>query len=994
MCTIFDTLREEVPLDRVLEVNGHKSKVSCVAHDDATPSMHLYDEHVYCFGCGFHGDVVDVWSAKRGIARPIEAAMDLAREFNIELPEASFGAEAHEKAEERRRKQVSNFQLAKICHNTLKKHPHVREWWEGRGFTPSLQERFLLGTNRDGTEAVIPFWNRSRVQGLIRRKLRGEPKYVLPKAQEFVDGYRPLFIPGPLKGDIFVVEGYVDALAVVVSGSSVIAVGGTDISEVQVKEFRRLLSKGAHAHALPDGDESGIVAARGWARRLYPRVLISEPDYGAEHRKDVADLFAETGAEKTGEHLARLPQASEDLIEIETRIAKDLGSPRRRFDYAAQAIVPLAARISSESARAAALGIVAKRLDGVDVAWLKKAVGEELERLEKETLQQLIRGAEQEEERQREEHRKKVEGVQGEIDALFVPGVLERLRDIAAKVHRVERDEKPLEMAILIALSAQLANLPNGRPSGTSALLTADAGRGKNHLADAAVELLPPEFYLTFEIASGQSLYYAAAEDPDFLKHKFVYPNEIEGVEALIEFLRPMLSKGWCRKFVTDKDASGRNVMREIIVEGPATTIIPTIRNKTDDQLQTRLLMAELEDYVGRVKIHSRAISNLYRPDHAAADYSHERFLWREGLRQLTLFRRVVFRIDHPDFAYDDDQVSHGARLWANLLGLMSAHAWLEQKNRKIIELAKPGEPGEQIIEATPDDYEAAYTIFTKVCERSVINLSDTHRKIAQAVYDLQGDDPTRDGFTTREIGAKGSISHQAVSKHKTFLISSAKLLKEVEGSGLALVAGAEPSWWEGGDLTKGIPTPEQVHSWWNPPPDPSKPRGQRGQAAKTQPEPDTYAENSVHDERGQGVDTSTPSHEEPEGVHEDRGHGHGLSTKGVDSENGSGKPNTGSEEGLSTVSTVSSFCAHNASIGARCVFCEEENAVREYLKHPSPSFEDKAKEALQHYPDLPERVVNNLASEVAYEVFSDAPRGKRARPLVKDKLEEMQRSS
>ena len=59
------------------------------------------------------------------------------------------------------------------------------------------------------------------------------------------------------------------------------------------------------------------------------------------------------------------------------------------------------------------------------------------------------------------------------------------------------------------------------------------------------------------EIASGQSLYYKADEDPEFLKHTFAYPHEIEGAEALWEFLRPMLSKGQAKKIVTAKDADG-----------------------------------------------------------------------------------------------------------------------------------------------------------------------------------------------------------------------------------------------------------------------------------------------------------------------------------------------------------------------------------------------------------------------------------------------------
>ena len=288
--------------------------------------------------------------------------------------------------------------------------------------------------------------------------------------------------------------------------------------------------------------------------------------------------------------------------------------------------------------------------------------------------------------------------------------------------------------------------------SGRASCLRPEAGRGKNHIVDAAVKPLPPEFYFAFEIASGQSLYYTADEDPEFLKHTFAYPNEIEGAEALWEFLRPMLSKGWAKKIVTAKDADGNMTTRTIIVEGPVTIAIPTIRNKTDEQLQTRLLVAELPDYPGRVKHHAAAVSEQLLPDAAATDYSREQWLWQEGLRQLTDHRRVVFPSAPPRLrprrrpslprsaALGEPPLSHG--------------------HPRVARAEEPPSPrparGRVAIEAIPDDYEAAYRIFTKVCKRTVVNLSDTHRKILGALYDLQQQFPNREGFTQREIAKEG----------------------------------------------------------------------------------------------------------------------------------------------------------------------------------------------------------------------------------------------
>jgi DNA primase len=894
--SMFETLRELVPLEEVVGVKtGEKARCVAPDHQDANPSMQLYGDHVHCYSCGFHGDVVDVWAAMRGFDRPIEAAHDLAREYGAELPEVS--PEARRKALERREKEDLYLKQARACHRALEKHPHVREWWKGRGFGEELQEQFLLGANRDGTAAVIPFWHRGRVQGLICRKLEGDPKYILPKAEEFPEGHRPLFIPGPLSRELFLVEGYIDAMAVAATGRTSVAVGGTIMSDAQSGELGRLLPEDARIYVFPDADDNGAVAAHTWGRRFFPQAKICAASYGAG-AKDIADTFAREGSEKTGEHLMRLMASSKDMIDIEAEAAAQIeGGPREKLAYATENVVPLLARVSPAGMQDATADIVVDQVKGLKKSWLTKAIRDEAERVAAEEAVAHLREMQKEQERATEEYRQRVEEAQEEIDELVgKTGVLGRLRDIASAMHHVYGDREPMELALLVALGAQLEPLPNGRPLGASILLTGEAGRGKNHIVDAAVKALPPEFYFAFEIASGQSLYYKADEDPDFLRHTFAYPNEIEGAEALWEFLRPMLSKGWAKKIVTARDADGNMTTRTIIVEGPVTIAIPTIRNKTDEQLQTRLLVAELPDYPGRVKHHAAAVSEQLLPDAATIEHSHERWLWQEGLRQLTRIRRVVFPLRHPDFALDDDQISHGARLWANLLSLMATHAWLEQRNRRLLDLSAEIGEGRVAVEATPDDYEAAYRIFTRVCKRTVVNLSDTHRKILGALYDLHQEFPNREGFTQREIKAGAKVSQSVISDNKTFLVTSAKLIKETD-AGLALVEGAEPSWWAEGDLMKGLPTPEKVHSWWGDRDPPPEGGDHADHADQESHNPHTYAENGDRHPADQSpISDGSPTPKgrtEPEDADRDRQ----VNGTPPISENGIGKPKTGGDE-------------------------------------------------------------------------------------------------
>ncbi len=279
----FEELREQVDLAELasrytdLKPSEHTFVGCCPhpEHDDEHPSFHIYDDRrFHCYGCQWHGDVTDLWAALKGLKPGMEAALDLAREFGVDLPTVS--AEASEKAERRRQLEADYLARAQEHHAALSRHPSVVEWWGGRGFGEGLREKFLLGVTDDGAEATIPFWNRGRVHGIIRRKLEGEPKYMLPQKEQFPLGHRPLFIPGRVREGMFVVEGYVDALALSALGYGVAAIGGTHPNQEQLEELKRLPGR---IYVLPDADEEGRKAARRLVENLYPKAMLCPPEY-------------------------------------------------------------------------------------------------------------------------------------------------------------------------------------------------------------------------------------------------------------------------------------------------------------------------------------------------------------------------------------------------------------------------------------------------------------------------------------------------------------------------------------------------------------------------------------------------------------------------------------------------------------------------------------------------------------------------------------------
>ena len=87
LASIFEAVKAAIPVRAAAERYGLEvncsSMVRCPFHEDRTPSMKLYEEHFFCFGCGKHGDVVTLVSELFGIP-PYDAARKLADDFGVD----------------------------------------------------------------------------------------------------------------------------------------------------------------------------------------------------------------------------------------------------------------------------------------------------------------------------------------------------------------------------------------------------------------------------------------------------------------------------------------------------------------------------------------------------------------------------------------------------------------------------------------------------------------------------------------------------------------------------------------------------------------------------------------------------------------------------------------------------------------------------------------------------------------------------------------------
>ena len=89
---IFEAVKQSVTPRQAASFYGQKvsrqGMCLCPFHDDRNPSMKLYHDHFYCFGCGQAGDVID-FTAKLYSLTPKEAAKKLTADFGIIYEESA-----------------------------------------------------------------------------------------------------------------------------------------------------------------------------------------------------------------------------------------------------------------------------------------------------------------------------------------------------------------------------------------------------------------------------------------------------------------------------------------------------------------------------------------------------------------------------------------------------------------------------------------------------------------------------------------------------------------------------------------------------------------------------------------------------------------------------------------------------------------------------------------------------------------------------------------
>jgi DNA primase len=309
--SIADVISEYVALRKA----GRSHTGLCPFHHENTPSFSVNDEggFFHCFGCGVGGNVFTFLTRIEGISFP-EAVRRLANKAGVTLPHSAADPQARERAQLYRLNEVAATYFRHCLWGNVGKS--ARDYLAERGIQSAVAERFRLGFAPSWGGGLVRFLSEHQADlpkaaslGLVGRRedgryydrfrhrlmfpitdvvgrivgfggrllptapeatTPGTPGRTLPKYLNSPDSV--LYKKGTLlygldhakeaiqrQERVFVVEGYIDLLALVQSGyHETVAVLGTALGVEQLRLVRRFAQD---VYLFFDGDEAGRRAA-------------------------------------------------------------------------------------------------------------------------------------------------------------------------------------------------------------------------------------------------------------------------------------------------------------------------------------------------------------------------------------------------------------------------------------------------------------------------------------------------------------------------------------------------------------------------------------------------------------------------------------------------------------------------------------------------------------------------------------------------------------
>jgi len=302
-----------------LKQRGAEFSGLCPFHNEKSPSFTVNDQKgfYHCFGCGAHGDLIGFVMNSEGLEFR-DAVVKLSDEFGIQIPKVKFDERAQNQFEQQIEK---DFLILEKATQFFEKNLHgnfgaeARSYLIKRRLNTSFAKKFRLGFALNSFESLVDFLSKEGFGeaemlrcGIIGKNERGKlydkmrnrvifpitdkknrviafggrtigddmPKYLNSAETEnfkknqtlynFANARKSTFE----KGYAVVVEGYMDVIALAISGiENVVAGLGTALGAEHLKSLFQITDK---VVICLDGDAAGIRAAKRFSEIALPLI--------------------------------------------------------------------------------------------------------------------------------------------------------------------------------------------------------------------------------------------------------------------------------------------------------------------------------------------------------------------------------------------------------------------------------------------------------------------------------------------------------------------------------------------------------------------------------------------------------------------------------------------------------------------------------------------------------------------------------------------------
>jgi DNA-binding MarR family transcriptional regulator len=282
------------------------------------------------------------------------------------------------------------------------------------------------------------------------------------------------------------------------------------------------------------------------------------------------------------------------------------------------------------------------------------------------------------------------------------------------------------------------------------------SGTGKTWLQEKVSELMPEEDKLEITTLSSNAFYYFGREE---LKHKLLLIEDLDGAESVLYPLRELQSKRKISKTVTLKDNKGNLKTVTLNVEGPVCVSGCTTREQLYEDNANRCILLYMDNSIEQDK---KIMDYQRRLSAGQVDQGAEQRIRTQLKNVQRILKPVTVKNPHAVYLQLPEAVFKPRRTMLLLLLFTETITYYHQYQR---ELKTDTDTGEQYIESTIEDIEAAFTLLEATILKKSDELNDACRGFFEKLKAWLKDQDT-ESFYSKEIRSALRISPSSIGRY------------------------------------------------------------------------------------------------------------------------------------------------------------------------------------------------------------------------------------